>query len=283
VSLEAALELARQGRLYPAVILHGGSRASRLDAGILLARALLCERPPAERPCGACRHCRRIGHGDATGTDRKEQRFHPDFRLLERDLRTSTSVDATKEMLRLAHVSPFEGRGQVFLVLDADSLTGGAANALLKTLEEPPTSAPRHFLLLAPAASDLLPTLRSRSLAIYLGASDPLASAALDEMGSALSRSVRRLAETGSPLYLLDAATALGIQGGFEDPRGSHPWSLAARALVDLSRAEETPTEIRRRLLALANDLLLAPDMRLRGIPPQRILEGLVSRHLAGI
>lgn len=289
MSLESALDLARQGRLYPAVILHGGTRDARIDAGILLARILLCAGLPAERPCGACRHCRRIGAEGPEGADgadrlgRRDSKFHPDFRLLERDLRTSTSVEATKEMLRLAQVSPFEGRGQVFLILDADSLTGGAANALLKTLEEPPTSAPRHFLLLAPAASDLLPTLRSRSLAIYLGTSDPLASAAVEEMARALSQSVGRLAETGSPLYLLDTAAALGAEGGFEDPRSALPWSLAARALVELAKGSETPSRMRPHLLALAGDLLRAPDLRLRGIPAQRILEGLVSRHLAGI
>lgn len=276
MTLDAALRLAREGRLYPAVILHGASREARVEAGVSLARTLLCVAPVSERPCGSCRHCRRIGL-DETG-----ERFHPDFRALARDLRTATSVEATKEMLRQAQVSPFEGRGQVFLVLDADTLNDSAANALLKTLEEPPISAPRHFLLLAPAASDLLPTLRSRSLSIYLGRDDPLEAEAVDDMRRDLAQAVRRLVESGSPIYLLQAAAVLERQGGFEDPRRSKPWNLAARAVIDLIRMEDAPTPLRSSLLALAHDLVRSPELRLRAIPPQRILEGLVSRHLGG-
>jgi DNA polymerase III delta prime subunit len=279
VSLEAPLQLAREGRLYPAVILHGGTREARLAAGVTLSRALLCGAAPAKRPCGGCRHCRRIG----LVQEGKGDKFHPDFRALARDLRTATSVEATKEMLRLAQLSPFEGRGQVFLLLDAETLTDSAANALLKTLEEPHTSAPRHFLMLAPAATDLLPTLRSRALAIYLGRDDPLAAETLDEMRRDLSESVRRLVETASPIYLLQIAAVLERQGGFEDLRSSRPFCLAARAVVDVSGGTVVTAELRPRLLALADDLLRAPEMRLRAIPPQRILEGLVCRHLGGI
>ena len=78
-----------------------------------------------------------------------------------------TSVGATKAFLREAQVSPFEARGQVFVIANAETLSGEAANALLKTLEEPPPSSPRHFLLLAPSQLDLLPTL-AKSLAVAL-------------------------------------------------------------------------------------------------------------------
>ncbi|HEX2163112.1 MAG TPA: hypothetical protein VHM02_04120, partial [Thermoanaerobaculia bacterium] len=165
-------ELARQGRLYPAVILHGGAVPARRDAAVELARTLLCAAEPEARPCGACRHCRRIVWPEAGG----EGGFHPDFRVLERDLKTATSVEATRELLRAAHVSPFEARGQVFVVGAAETLSDEAGDSLLKALEEPGSGAPRHFLLLAPSQYDLSPTLRSRSLAVYLGPA-----AALDE------------------------------------------------------------------------------------------------------
>ncbi|HEX4960122.1 MAG TPA: hypothetical protein VF173_04740, partial [Thermoanaerobaculia bacterium] len=165
MSLAAALTSARQGRLYPAVILDGGDAEARRQAAVKLARTLLCEAPPEARPCGVCRHCRRI-----VWPGEEETAFHPDFQVLERDLKASTSVDATRELLKTAQVSPFEARGQVFVIASAESLTGEAANALLKNLEEPHVSSPRHFLLLAPSRLDLLPTLRSRSLAVFLGA-----------------------------------------------------------------------------------------------------------------
>jgi hypothetical protein len=282
MNLESALDVARQGRLYPSVILHGRGPEARREASLHLARALLCDAPdipPEARPCGACRHCRRIvwpgGDSDA---------FHPDFQVLERDLKTSTSVDATREMLRTAQVSPFEARGQVFVVAAAETLSGEAANALLKTLEEPPTSAPRNFFLLAPSRLDLLPTLRSRSLAVFLGAAETAEEADVEPVARAFASALSGYLSTGAAIHLLAAAEALGRAGGWEDPRASRPWAVAAAAVL---RSLQGPPEIpegapsRRALLALAEDLLGAPLMRLRGVGAERILEGLVARHLS--
>ncbi|KAB2964279.1 MAG: hypothetical protein F9K18_07670, partial [Thermoanaerobaculia bacterium] len=166
--LAGLIDLARRGRLYPSTILHGGSGAARRDAALELSRALLCERgEPGERPCGACRHCRRVAWPGEAG-----EAFHPDFAVLVRDLKTSTSAESTREFLRAAHSAPFEARGQVFAVAEADTLSAEAGDALLKMLEEPGLGSPRHFLLLAPSRTDLPETLRSRSLAVYLGAAD---------------------------------------------------------------------------------------------------------------
>lgn len=149
--VDRTLDLARAGRLYPAVILHGGTEEGRRAAAIELARALLCERERADdRPCGACRHCRRVvwpGEG--------EERFHPDFLVLGRDLKTSTSAEATRGWLKTAQVASFEARGQVFAVAEADSLSAEAGDSLLKAIEEPGLGNPRHFLLLALAARPL--------------------------------------------------------------------------------------------------------------------------------
>ena len=70
--------------------------------------------------------------------------------------------------------------------------------------------------------------------------------------------------------------------GGFEDPRAEGPWTAAASAVHRVAIEMETDAGTRRALLALAEDLLLAPAMRLRGIPAERILEGLVARRLGG-
>jgi len=275
VSFEPALAAARQGRLYPAVILDGGSAEARRSAALELARALLCEAPAAERPCGVCRHCRRIvWPGEDEGTP-----FHPDFQVLERDLKASTSVDATRELLRTAQVSPFEARGQVFVIGSAESLTGEAANALLKNLEEPYVSSPRNFFLLAPSRLDLLPTLRSRSLAVFLGPAERIDSAAVEPLARAFSAAAAAWTASRSPVYLLSAAAALAGAGGWEDPRSGRSWGIAAAAVLRSLDLEEGPAG-RRARLALAEALLEGPAMRLRGIPAERILEGLVARHL---
>ena len=77
MNLDAAESVARIGRLYPALILHGGTAESRRQAAVRLARVLLCEVAPDERPCERCRHCQRITWPDGSG-----ERFHPDFQVL---------------------------------------------------------------------------------------------------------------------------------------------------------------------------------------------------------
>jgi hypothetical protein len=279
MSLPAALASARQGRLYPAVILDGGDAEARRRAALELARTLLCEAAPEARPCGVCRHCRRIvWPGSGTG---ETTAFHPDFQVLERDLKASTSVDATRELLRTAQVSPFEARGQVFVVASAESLTGEAANALLKNLEEPHVSSPRNFLLLAPSRLDLLPTLRSRSLAVFLGAAEPVDPAAVEPLARSFTAAAAAYATSGAPIYLLGAAAALAAAGGWEDPRAGRPWALAAAAVLRSLELEPGAPAARRARLALAESLLESPALRLRGIAADRILEGLVARHLA--
>lgn len=274
----AALELVRRGELYPSVILHGGTQEARLELALDLARALLCDAETALRPCGRCRHCRRIAWPEDGG-----DRFHPDFHLLLRDLKTSTSVEAARNLLRAAQVSPFEARGQVFLVANAETLSGEAANSLLKTLEEPHDTSPRHFFLLTPSRHDLLATLRSRSLSLYLGPAETLDEAVVAAAARQFADCVRRFAASGSAVYLLAAADTLkeGAEG-WEDPRANRPWVSAAAMVTAAVREGAVPAELNRRLLALASALLTAAAMRLRSVGPERILEGLLARHLAG-
>lgn len=276
MSFAAALELARDGRLYPALIVHGADAETRHAHALELARTLLCARTPAERPCGECNQCRRIVW---PGTD--DELFHPDFHVLERDLKTSTSVDAVRRLLQVAQVSPFEARGQVFVVADAESLSGEAANALLKALEEPHVSAPRHFQLLASSQFDLLPTLRSRSLAIFLGPETAVDGEQVAGVAEDFARCVVAYAESGAGIYLLAAAGVLAAASDFKDPRSGRPWAEAARAVLASLDASGVPPAARRRLLALGEALLGGAPYRLRGIPAERVLEGLVARHLA--
>lgn len=282
VLAESWLDQARQGRLYPSVILYGGDVDQRRESVLCLARALLCARPPEERGCDpesddACTHCRRL-----RWPEKGMERFHPDLHVLERDLRTSTSVAATKAFANLAIRSPFEARGQVFVVAEADTLGGGGADALLKLLEEPPERSPRHFFLLAASRQDLSTTLRSRSLAIYLGHRESLDDDEVADLMTVLGPSLDGYFRAGSALHLLTAADALGRAKGFDDPRARRPWATAAAALVRWTRSDDIEPTARRQVLDLAAALLEAPRLRLRGIPPQRILEGLLSRHLAG-
>lgn len=274
MKVAAVEELARQGRLYPSLIIHGGTIESRRHTVLRLARTLLCEQRPEERPCESCRHCSRVvWPSDSAGA------FHPDFRLLTRDLKTSTSVEATKSFLQLAHMAPFEARGQVFVIADAESLTPEAANSLLKTLEEPHSRTPRNFLLLTPSQHDLLPTIRSRSAFLFLGGDLGIDEEQVAELAARFAENIGRFVESGSSLHLVLAAGELADAGSWQDARSALPWTTAAAAVkqsCDLVSGGD-----RRRMLALAEDLLNGWTLRLRGIQPQRILEGMVVRHLA--
>lgn len=288
-AVSGLVELARAGRLYPALILHGGGPQGRQEAALALARTLLCEREAMERPCGECRHCRRIVWPPPADEKKKSRAdeppplFHPDFAVLLRDKLTVTSAEATREELRSAHSSPFEARGQVFVVGEADTLSPEGGDALLKLLEEPGLGAPRHFFLLAPSRLDLPPTLRSRSMAIYLGAAEAADEKKIARAAEGVAASVARFAADGRGLDLIAAAGWLAAVHDFKDPRAQAPWSAAATALRSAAYAEATPARFRRPLLELAHDLLAeAPPLRLRGISPERILEGMVSRRLTG-
>lgn len=266
------------------MILHGGTAGEREGAAIELARRLLCERAPDERPCGVCRHCVRIVAGGGSGD---EEAFHPDFAWLLRDLKTSTSAEATRDFLRAAQLTPFEARGQVFVVAEADTLTAEASDSLLKAIEEPGLKAPRHFLFLAPSRIDLPPTLRSRSLSVFLGSIGRPDGAEIGTAARELRTTAARAAAARSgegALLRLDIAHRLAAAGDFDDPRAAAPWTHAAAIVLEAAApadGEELPAGLARRLLELAEALGTAAPLRLRGIPAERILEGLVARHLA--
>lgn len=270
--------MARDGRLYPSVILYGSSLEARQEVALELTRTLLCE-SETTRPCEApdlCGHCRRVAW-----PTKGAERFHPDLHVLERDLRTSTSIAATKAFLVQAYSAPFEARGQVFVVAEADTLGGGAADALLKLLEEPPSRSPRHFLLLTPSHLALSTTLRSRSLAIYLGSREGLDGGDVDDAAVAFGRALDAFLEGPSTIHLFSAAAALEGIGGWQDPRSDRPWATASAAILRALEQREPPPAMRRALLALAEQLLDGPRLRVRGITHGRLLEGWLTRHLA--
>jgi hypothetical protein len=274
MSVDQAIEMARAGTLYPAVILHGGEDESRRAWATRLGRALLCERETGERPCGDCSQCRRIS------AVLEDERFHPDFHLLDRDQKTVTSIEATRRFLQSAQMAPYESRGQVFVITAAETLGAEAADTLLKILEEPPPRTPRHFLLLAPSNRELSSTLRSRSMSLFLGGHEEADEDRVEALAAELSRVIESFVASGASVQLMAAAALLEGIGGWKDLRSAAPWALAASAVARAAALPGHPAPVRRSLLDLASALLEARSMRLRGITPQRILEGLVIKHI---
>lgn len=94
-------------------------------------------------------------------------RTHPDLRIVEPEGATSLGVDQAREVVSRASMTPVESSRTVFLFPDAGAMTDQAANALLKTLEEP--SASSVFLLVAESEDDFPPTVASRCRTIHMG------------------------------------------------------------------------------------------------------------------
>jgi DNA polymerase-3 subunit delta' len=103
-----------------------------------------------------------VAGGDGTAEDRARRGIHPDLSEIEPE-GTFTTIGQVREVVRLAASRPFEGARRVF-VLEADTLNVQAANALLKTLEEPEGES--VFVLLAASREGVLPTILSRAQAV---------------------------------------------------------------------------------------------------------------------
>jgi hypothetical protein len=94
-------------------------------------------------------------------------RAHPDLRVLEPEGATSLGVDQARDVVSRASLTPVEASRSVFLFPDAGAMTEQAANALLKTLEEP--SAQVVFALVAESEDDFPPTVASRCRSVHMG------------------------------------------------------------------------------------------------------------------
>jgi len=131
-------------------LITGPPGSGRSNAGRAFAAALQCE----NQGCGECAVCRTALNG-----------AHPDVSLIRTEL-LSIRVSEIRELVRRAAMSPTQGRWQVMVVEDADRLTEQAADALLKSIEEP---APRTvWVLCAPTVEDVVPTIRSRCRLLVL-------------------------------------------------------------------------------------------------------------------
>lgn len=146
-------------RLAHAYLFHGEEAIGKRLTAIRFAQALSCERPPETEgldSCGTCRSCQQI-----------EARTHPDFFVIEPDPEQATQQIKIEQVREIEHqimYRPLIGERKICLINDADRMTIGAANALLKTLEEPPGHS--LFLLISSRPAALPATIRSRCQAL---------------------------------------------------------------------------------------------------------------------
>jgi DNA polymerase-3 subunit delta' len=264
------------GRVHHAYRFEGPPGVGKEIAAFALAQSLVCVK---EGPlgCGACSACQRAVR---LAEEDPHVPMHPDVVLLGRGLypaavlgtstRETTGIGVEQvRRLVLSRVgfSPHEGHALVFIVRDAEELTPQAANALLKTLEEPPKST--HFVLITSRPSRLLDTIRSRTLSVRFG---PLPEQVLESIleGQGKSKDHARDAE-GSAETALALADETGAQARADFVNAAIEATLAPTLEGAIAFAQGRPNErgdLRQNLLSLCQDLSRAARERL-GDDPQ--------------
>jgi DNA polymerase-3 subunit delta' len=211
----AALErqLAARSRLPHALLVHGPSGTGKAEFARALAAGVLCEAPRSGLACGECPSCHWFSQGN-----------HPDFREIvpeatadeegegaevetakaEKARSLVIKIDQVRAVADFISLSTHRSGFRVLVLRPAESMQPAAANAILKTLEEPPPST--IIVLVSDRPAKLLPTIRSRCRLLALPMPPRnLALAWLKEQGTASPETVLALAG-GAPLLARDLA-----------------------------------------------------------------------------
>ena len=259
--LETAMKAAR---LPHALLFTGPDGTGKTTLALELAKALNCT--GEDPPCQSCVQCRQI-----TGAT------HPDVTLVERpDGKDSIVIQQVRELREAAALRPFQGRQKVYIVAGAGALTAQAADALLKTLEEPQ---PQVTIILTATEAEALPaTVVSRCRLMTLrGVEKEAIAAALTDRGvsSGAADNLARLAR-GSVGWALQALKQPKLVAQRENlvTRASQVLDVGLDERLQL--AEELVADrkdrstVRRNvevLVLLAQDMVLARE----GLPPRLV------------
>jgi DNA polymerase-3 subunit delta' len=217
--LEAPLREALSTRHAHALLIQGPQGVGQFELALTLAQAWLCEGAHGAKPCGNCASCRLVqshSHPDllvllpealreplgwAAGDDAEGSEAAGD-KASKRKPSKDIRVDEVRLAIAFAQTTSARGRGKVVVLHPAERMNGVSANALLKTLEEPPGDA---RLLLSCAAPDaLLPTIRSRCQVLPLPLPDTQRASAWLAERSVAQPHVLLAATGGQPQDALD-------------------------------------------------------------------------------
>lgn len=149
---EALASLRKGGRRepFPSLVFDGPARIGKRLAAVWYGAFLNCHAVDADAPCGICTSCKKVQKGT-----------HPDLHFTRvPEKKTVVGVSEVREAIHEIHHAPFEGNFRVWVIEEGERLTDEAQNALLKTLEEPPSRA--VILLVTSLAGALIPTVSSR-------------------------------------------------------------------------------------------------------------------------
>jgi DNA polymerase-3 subunit delta' len=246
--------MARRARFPHGVLLTGPEGVGKRDLALVLAQSLLCEQPtPEGLACNACASCHYVAAGQ-----------HPDLRLVEPvdvdDDGTVTptewiAVDKVRALIEWAQLTSHRRVAKVAIIAPAERMNAAAANALLKTLEEPPPST--YLLLVAHQPGRLPPTIVSRCVRVAVPPPDATTAIAWLQAQGVKSADALLAQADGAPLRALALADP-----GYQAERAAWLAALAQpRSLSPLllsARIDAAPRDERKARLAAVIDWLLA-------------------------
>lgn len=191
--------LLNSNRLPHAIMLSGGEDIGKRYFAEHFIQRLFCTSPIDEQACGECKQCRLYLSGG-----------HPDFKRIEPEaVGKAISIDAIRELSEFAAITAHQKNWKVALVAPVEAMTLNAANAFLKTLEEPREKT--LLLLVHDQVAPVLPTLRSRCRVFNQGLPSPalVRDWLIQQLGDAGDSADQLLARAGGrPLRALAFAEA---------------------------------------------------------------------------
>mgnify|MGYP003578471328 CR=1 FL=1 len=162
---ESLRRLAGKGRVPNALLFAGPEGIGKKLFALELAKYFICGSKMNDEACGQCVNCKRADVFNLPKSEKGEDyervffSEHPDIGLVI-PYKNNVRVDAIRDLEKEAYFRPYEAKARFFIIDDAHKMKDSAANALLKTLEEPaPTS---HIILITSRPDSLLQTIRSR-------------------------------------------------------------------------------------------------------------------------
>jgi len=145
--LSNALE---SGKIHHAYLFSGPRGCGKTSSARIMARSLNCEKGPTPNPCGACQSCKDLVANGPGSLD-----------VIELDAATHGLVDDARDLRDKAFFAPVSSRYKIYIIDEAHQLGPGAANALLKVVEEPPAHV--LFIFATTEPDKLISTIRSRT------------------------------------------------------------------------------------------------------------------------
>jgi DNA polymerase-3 subunit gamma/tau len=138
------------GRIHHAYLFSGPRGCGKTSSARIMARSLNCENGPTPNPCGECQSCKDLVANGPGSLD-----------VIELDAATHGLVDDARELRDKAFYAPVQSRYKIYIIDEAHQLGPGAANALLKVVEEPPPHV--IFIFATTEPEKLISTIRSRT------------------------------------------------------------------------------------------------------------------------